>query len=70
LHVAAANYNLPHLIGTAPPEGFQAKGFDKSTTDKAKVIAASTASKSQTAPWESASLATIPKTFCCELDRA
>ena len=38
LHVAAANYNLPHLIGTAPPEGFQAKGFDKSTTDKAKVI--------------------------------
>lgn len=38
LHVAAANYNLPHLIGTPPPEGFQAKGFDKSTTDKAKVI--------------------------------
>ncbi|HST12182.1 MAG TPA: DinB family protein [Terriglobales bacterium] len=40
LHVAAANYNLPHLIGTAPPEGFQAKGFDKSTTDKAKGIQA------------------------------
>jgi uncharacterized damage-inducible protein DinB len=38
LHVAAANYNLPHLIGTPPPEGFQAKGFDKSTMDKAKVI--------------------------------
>jgi len=38
LHVAAANYNLPHLIGTPPPEGFQAKGFDKSTTDKAKII--------------------------------
>jgi uncharacterized damage-inducible protein DinB len=38
LHVAAANYNLPHLIGTPPPEGFQAQGFDKSTTDKAKVI--------------------------------
>ena len=38
LHVAAANYNLPHLIGTPPPEGFQAKGFDKSATDKAKVI--------------------------------
>jgi uncharacterized damage-inducible protein DinB len=38
LHVAAANYNLPHLVGTPPPEGFQAKGFDKSTTDKAKVI--------------------------------
>jgi len=29
LHVAAANFNLPHLIGTPPPEGFQAKGFDK-----------------------------------------
>jgi uncharacterized damage-inducible protein DinB len=38
LHVAAANYNLTKLIGTPPPEGFQAKGFDKSTTDKAKVI--------------------------------
>lgn len=38
LHVAAANYNLPHLIGTPPPQGFQAKGFDKSTTDKTKVI--------------------------------
>jgi uncharacterized damage-inducible protein DinB len=38
LHVAAANFNLPHLIGTPPPEGFQAKGFDKSTNDKAKII--------------------------------
>ena len=38
LHVAAANYNLTKLIGTPPPEGFQAKGFDKSTSDKAKVI--------------------------------
>jgi len=38
LHVAAANFNLPHLIGTPPPEGFQAKGFDKSTTDKAKIM--------------------------------
>jgi hypothetical protein len=36
LHVAAANYNLPHLLGT--PQGFQAQGFDKSTSDKAKVI--------------------------------
>jgi uncharacterized damage-inducible protein DinB len=38
LHVAAANYNLPKLIGTPPPDGFKAQGFDKSTTDKAKVI--------------------------------
>jgi len=39
LHVAAANYNLYKLVGTPPPAGFDAKGFDKSTTDKAKVIA-------------------------------
>lgn len=38
LHVAAANYNLTKLIGTPPPAGFQAQGFDKSTTDKAKVV--------------------------------
>jgi uncharacterized damage-inducible protein DinB len=40
LHVAAANFNLPKLIGTPPPAGFAAKGYDTSTTDKAKVIAA------------------------------
>jgi uncharacterized damage-inducible protein DinB len=40
LHVAAANYNLYKLVGTPPPAGFEAKGFEKSTTDKAKVIAA------------------------------
>jgi uncharacterized damage-inducible protein DinB len=38
LHVAAANLNLPRLIGVAPPAGFSVQGFDKSTTDKAKVI--------------------------------
>ena len=38
LHVAAANYNFPTLIGTTPAPGFSAKGFEKSTTDKAKVI--------------------------------
>ena len=38
LHVAAANYNLPRLIGVQPPPGFEARGFDKSTTDKAKII--------------------------------
>jgi uncharacterized damage-inducible protein DinB len=32
--------NLRHLIGTPPPAGFQAKGFDKSATDKVKVIQA------------------------------
>src|SRR5216684_8257551 len=39
LHVATANYNLPHVFGVAAPAGFKAEGFDKSTTDKAKVIA-------------------------------
>src|SRR3981081_1784114 len=39
LHVSAANYNLFKLVGTPPPAGFDVKGFEKSTTDKAKVIA-------------------------------
>jgi uncharacterized damage-inducible protein DinB len=38
MHVAAANYNLPKLIGTPPPASFKPQGFDKSITDKAKVI--------------------------------
>jgi uncharacterized damage-inducible protein DinB len=38
LHVAAANYNLPKLIGTPPPAGMDIAGLEKSTTDKAKVI--------------------------------
>jgi uncharacterized damage-inducible protein DinB len=40
LHVAAANYNIYKLVGTPPPAGFNVQGYDKSTTDKAKVIAA------------------------------
>jgi uncharacterized damage-inducible protein DinB len=40
LHVAAANYNIYKLVGTPPPAGFSVQGYDKSTTDKAKVIAA------------------------------
>jgi len=39
LHVAAANYNLPKLIGTPPPAGMDILKLEKSTTDKAKVIA-------------------------------
>ena len=39
LHASAANYNLYKLVGTPPPAGLDLKGFDKSTTDKAKVIA-------------------------------
>lgn len=40
MHVATANYNLYKLVGTPPPTGFEVKTFEKSTTDKAKVIAA------------------------------
>src|SRR5258708_1018799 len=39
LHVSAANYNLYTLVGAKVPEGLDVKGLEKSTTDKAKVIA-------------------------------
>ena len=39
LHVSAANYNLYKLVGTPPPTSVDLKGLEKSTTDKAKVIA-------------------------------
>lgn len=38
MHVAAANYNLPRVLGTPPPAGFDVRGFDTSVTEKAKVI--------------------------------
>jgi uncharacterized damage-inducible protein DinB len=38
LHVAAANYNLPRNFGFPVPAGFTPRGFDKSTTDKTKII--------------------------------
>lgn len=38
LRVAAANYNVPQLIGTPPTSGFNVHGFEKSTTDKEKVL--------------------------------
>lgn len=40
LHVAAANFGLGRVFGTPPPQGFEGKGYDKSTTDKAKIVAA------------------------------
>lgn len=40
LHVATANYNLYKLVGTQPPAGVDPQGLEKSTSDKAKVIAA------------------------------
>jgi uncharacterized damage-inducible protein DinB len=39
LHVSAANFNLYKLVGTPPPTGLDIKTLEKSTTDKAKVIA-------------------------------
>jgi uncharacterized damage-inducible protein DinB len=39
LHVVTANYNLYKLVGTPPPSGLVLKDLEKSTTDKAKVIA-------------------------------
>lgn len=38
LHVAAAGFNFPTLKGTAPFPGFDAKDFEKSTSDKAKIV--------------------------------
>jgi uncharacterized damage-inducible protein DinB len=38
LHVAAANYNLPHIFGVDPPPGFKVQGYETSTTDKAQII--------------------------------
>ena len=38
LHVAAGNYSITKRIGAEPPAGFTPQGFDKSTTDKAKVV--------------------------------
>jgi|SRR3974390_1971968 len=39
LHVSAANYNVYTMVGTPVPAGLDVKGFEKSTTDKAKIIA-------------------------------
>ena len=38
LHIAAANYNIPTMIGAAPNASTQQKDFEKSTTDKAKIV--------------------------------
>lgn len=38
LHVAGGNYSIPRAIGVQPPAGFTPQGFERSTTDKAKII--------------------------------
>lgn len=37
LHVAAANFGLSRVFGTPPPEGFDFRGMEKSTTDQAAI---------------------------------
>jgi uncharacterized damage-inducible protein DinB len=39
LHVTAANYNIPELIGGDAPAKYKAKDWEKSTTDKAVIVA-------------------------------
>jgi len=38
LHICAANYGLTQLAGAPPKPGFTYQGFEKSTTDKARII--------------------------------
>ncbi len=38
LHVAAERYQILQMMGATPPEGFNGKGFEESTTDKAKIV--------------------------------
>ncbi len=39
LHVAGERYGILGLMGATTPEGFDGKTFEKSTTDKARIIA-------------------------------
>jgi uncharacterized damage-inducible protein DinB len=38
LHIAGANYMITSMLGVTPPADFKKDGFEKSTTDKAKII--------------------------------
>jgi len=38
LHIAMVNYVIADFLGVKPPAGFAAKGFEGSTTDKAKIV--------------------------------
>ena len=38
LHVAAMNFGMPAAIGATPAPGYKKGGYEKSTTDKAKII--------------------------------
>lgn len=39
LHVAGERYGILSLMGVTPPEGFKGKTFEKSTTDRAQIVA-------------------------------
>ena len=39
LHVGAERYGILGMMGTEAPAGFKRQGFEKSTTDKARIIA-------------------------------
>lgn len=39
LHVASERYGILKLMGANPPESFNPKGFEKSTTDRGRIIA-------------------------------
>jgi uncharacterized damage-inducible protein DinB len=38
LHVAGERYGILGLMGVAPPAGFDGKTFEKSTTDRARIV--------------------------------
>jgi uncharacterized damage-inducible protein DinB len=40
MHVAAANYGVPGLIGVAPPEGFKFQTYEHSLTKKSDIVKA------------------------------
>jgi uncharacterized damage-inducible protein DinB len=40
LHVATANYGTPTMLGVTPPAGIRLPALERSTTEKAEVIAA------------------------------
>jgi len=39
LHVAGERYGILHLLGAEPPAGFDGKTFEKSTTDRGRIVA-------------------------------
>lgn len=67
LHVAGANYGFPAMLGVPRPEGIDPANFEKSTTEKAKVIEMVKASfahvRKAAEKWSEADLAKPVKLF-------